>query len=98
MQIRHLTGEDSMSFVFQVLNAFVYVLMMLMFARAISSWFVRDLSNPIVKFLYEVTEPMISPVRELLQKMGIGGGMFDFSFIIVYLILIVIQEVLVGLM
>lgn len=86
-----------MSLIFQVLNAFIYVLMMLMFARAISSWFVKDLSNPIVRFLFEVTEPMISPVRNLLQKMGIGGGMFDFSFIIVYLILIVLQEVVVGL-
>lgn len=86
-----------MSLIFQVLNAFIYVLMMLMFARAISSWFVKDLSNPIIKFLFEVTEPMISPVRNLLQKMGIGGGMFDFSFIIVYLILIVLQEVVVGL-
>jgi len=87
-----------MNLIFQVLNAFIYVLMMLMFARAISSWFVKDLSNPIIKFLFEVTEPMISPVRNLLQKMGIGGGMFDFSFIIVYLILIVLQEVVVGLM
>jgi len=87
-----------MSLIFQVLNAFIYVLMMMMFARAISSWFVKDLSNPIVRFLFEVTEPMISPVRNLLQKMGIGGGMFDFSFIIVYLILIVLQEVVVGLM
>jgi len=69
-----------------------------MFARAISSWFVKDLSNPIVRFLFEVTEPMISPVRNLLQKMGVGGGTFDFSFIIVYLILIVLQEVVVGLM
>ncbi|MBI9011682.1 MAG: YggT family protein [Clostridiales bacterium] len=87
-----------MNLIFQVLNAFIYVLMMLMFARAISSWFVKDLSNPIVRFLFEVTEPMISPVRNLLQKMGIGGGMFDFSFIIVYLILIVLQEVVLGLM
>ena len=86
-----------MSIVFQILNAFVYVLMMLMFARAISSWFFRDLSNPIVRFLHEVTEPMIAPVRGMLQKLGIGGGMFDFSFIIVYLVLIVIQEFLVRL-
>lgn len=86
-----------MSIIFQIINAFVYVLMMLMFARAISSWFVKDLSNPIVRFLHEVTEPLIAPVRNLLQKLGIGGGMFDFSFIIVYLILIVIQEFLVRL-
>lgn len=80
-----------MRLIVEILDAFIWVLMMLMFARAISSWFVRDLSNPIVRFLYEVTEPMVSPVRRFLQERNIGGGMFDFSFIIVYLILMMVQ-------
>lgn len=87
-----------MTLVLQILYTFISVLMLLMFARAITSWFVRDLSNPIVRFLYEVTEPMLMPVRQLMQKLNIGGGMFDFSFIIVYLILIVLQELIQGLM
>jgi YggT family protein len=87
-----------MTLVLQILYTFISVLMLLMFARAITSWFVRDLSNPIVRFLYEVTEPMLMPVRQLMQKLNIGGGMFDFSFIIVYLILIVLQEFIQGLM
>lgn len=87
-----------MTLVLQILYTLISVLMLLMFARAITSWFVRDLSNPIVRFLYEVTEPMLMPVRQLMQKLNIGGGMFDFSFIIVYLILIVLQELIQGLM
>jgi YggT family protein len=87
-----------MILVLQILYTLISVLMLLMFARAISSWFVRDLSNPIVRFLFEVTEPMLSPVRALMQKLNIGGGTFDFSFIIVYLILIVLQEFIQGLM
>jgi YggT family protein len=87
-----------MSFVFQILYTFISVLMFLMFARAISSWFVRDLSNPIVRFLHEVTEPMVSPVRKFMQERGIGGGMFDFSFIIVWVILMILQELVRGMM
>lgn len=87
-----------MTIIYQILYTFISVLMFLMFARAISSWFVKDLSNPIIRFLFEVTEPMLSPVRSLLQKMNIGGGMMDFSFILTYLVLIVIQEILRGLM
>lgn len=81
-----------MSIVGLILHRFVSVLMILMFARAISSWFVRDLSNPIVRFLYEVTEPMVAPVRSFLQKHNLGGSMFDFSFIIVYLVLMLLQS------
>ncbi|MBN2795466.1 MAG: YggT family protein [Clostridia bacterium] len=80
-----------MTLILIFLHRFVSVLMFLLFARAISSWFVRDLSNPIVRFLFEVTEPMISPVRNFLQNRNLGGGMFDFSFIIVYLLLMMIQ-------
>lgn len=83
-----------MSLIFLFLYRFIGVLMFLLFARAISSWFVRDLSNPIIRFLYEVTEPMISPVRRFLQSRNLGGGMFDFSFIIVYLGLMILQSFL----
>lgn len=81
-----------MSLIGLILHRFITVLMMLMFARAISSWFVKDLSNPIVKFLFEVTEPMVAPVRNFLQKHNLGGSMFDFSFIIVYLVLMLLQS------
>lgn len=87
-----------MSIIFQILYTFTSVLMFIMFARAISSWFVRDLSNPIVKFLHEVTEPMVAPVRKFLQSKNLGGTMFDFSFIIVYLMLILLQELFRGFM
>ncbi len=86
-----------MAIIGSVLYTFISVIMFLMFARAILSWFVRDLSNPIVRFLFEVTEPLISPIRNLLQKMGLGGGMIDFSFIVTYLILLVLLEVVTAL-
>lgn len=75
-----------------ILYTFVNVLMFIMMARAISSWFVKDLSNPIVKFLYDATEPMVSPVRNLLQKFNIGGSTFDISFIVVYILLMMIRN------
>jgi len=79
----------------QILTVFIQVLMYMMLGRAILSWFVRDLSNPIVKFLYEVTEPMVAPIRNIMQKMGLTGGMFDFSFLVTYLLLLVMSD-LVG--
>ena len=56
----------------------------LIFARVIMSWIVRDLRNPIVHFIYQVTEPILSPFRNLLSKFGVGG-MIDFSPILALL-------------
>lgn len=82
-----------MTIIGQVIFAFLTVLMYLMLARAITSWFVKDLSNPIIRFLFEVTEPILSPVRNFLQSRNIGGNTIDFSFLIVYFVLILLRSV-----
>lgn len=82
-----------MTIVGQILYAFLTVVMYLLFARAITSWFVKDLSNPIIRFLYEVTEPLLAPVRKILQKQNIGGGTMDFSFIAVYIIVLILRSI-----
>lgn len=42
--------------------------------RALLSWFPQAYNNPITKFIYEVTEPILKPFR-LIRI----GGMIDFS-------------------
>ncbi len=83
----------------RLLNMIVYnflsVIMFLMIARALMSWFVRDIQNEtfrkIFQFLYEVTEPLLGPARMLLQKLNIGGGMMDFSFLLTYFVCILLR-------
>ena len=71
------------------------VLLLAVFARAILSWFPigtqRD--NPIVAMLYQITEPMLAPLRSILPR----PGMMDFSPMVAILILIVIQRVVARL-
>jgi len=38
----------------------------LIFARVMMSWIVKDYSNPIVQFIYQVTEPILAPIRRIL--------------------------------
>ncbi len=59
------------------------VLVLLVFARAVASFFVRDWSSGIPRFLWDVTEPILAPVRRVLPPMG---GM-DFSPMIVVFVL-----------
>jgi YggT family protein len=63
-----------------------------MMARAIISWFPIDDGNPIVVFLYSLTEPVIMPVRMIMDKFGWFEGLpIDMSFLITFLLLSILQ-------
>jgi YggT family protein len=70
-------------------NIYIWVLI----ARAIISWVNPDPFNPIVRFLYRVTEPVLRPVRNLLPLQGLG---LDLSPMIVLLIIYVLDRFLVN--
>jgi YggT family protein len=68
-----------------------YVLVFYMFitiARAVLSWVSPDPYNPIVRFIHNVTEPVLYQIRKRLPMMY--GGI-DFSPIIVILIIIFLR-------
>jgi YggT family protein len=72
------------------LNAVAYVIeillniyMWIIIARALISWVNPDPYNPIVSFLYRVTEPVLSRVRRIIPDLG---GI-DLSPLIVILII-----------
>jgi YggT family protein len=82
------------------LNAAALVLGMLLtlywwiiIARAILSWVNPDPYNPIVRFLYNVTEPVLYRVRRTIPISMAGG--IDFSPVIVLLGLYFLQAFLV---
>jgi YggT family protein len=55
-----------------VLSAYIWIVI----GRAIISWVNADPYNPIVRFVYEVTEPLLARIRKVVPL--IGGGI-DFS-------------------
>jgi len=62
----------------------------LILIRALISWVNPDPFNPIVRFLYNTTEPILQPVRRLLPPMA-----FDISPIIVFLLIMFLKPFLV---
>lgn len=60
---------------------------------AVISWVTPDPSNPIVRFLYSVTEPALRPVRRII---GYRLGPIDISPIVVILVIVFIQRFLIG--
>jgi YggT family protein len=72
-----------------VLWAYIWIII----ARAIISWVNPDPSNPIVRFLYRVTEPVLRPVRYRLPTLASG---LDLSPLVVILVLYFIDWFLVS--
>lgn len=62
-------------------------------ARAVLSWVSPDPYNPIVRFIHNVTEPVLSRIRRVLP-LNLGG--IDISPIIVMMAVIFLQKFLVG--
>jgi len=62
--------------------------------RAVISWVNPDPYNPIVRFLYRATEPVLEPIRRWIP-LNVG---IDISPIVVILIIIFLQHFLVKTM
>lgn len=71
----------------RILSAVIQVVILLIIARAVGSFFVRDWSRGIPRFLFDVTEPILAPVRRFLPAMG---G-FDLSPMVVVIVLSLIN-------
>jgi YggT family protein len=81
--------ETAAALLHLVLNIYIWILI----ARAILSWVSPDPYNPIVRFLYRVTEPVLRPIRNLLPLQGLG---LDLSPMILLLIIYVLDSFLVS--
>jgi len=71
------------------LSAYMWVLII----RAVISWVNPDPWNPIVQFLYRVTDPVLRPIQRMLPIRGLG---IDFSPLVAILAIIFIQKFLVA--
>lgn len=77
-------------------HRFIYLLL---FARAIMSWVVmanRNARNPLVVLLYDMTEPILYPMRALFDRLGLNRGMIDFSFLATLFALEIIFKYLIS--
>ena len=72
------------------MNILVQVLVFAIIARALLSWFNLRPDNPLVSILFDVTEPILAPLRRIIPRVG----MLDISPIVAILLLQALQSVL----
>ena len=64
---------------------------MVVVAAALISWVSPDPHNPIVRFLHQITDPLLQPIRRLIRGLTRSTGM-DFSPLLLILALAVVQS------
>jgi YggT family protein len=76
----------------KVLDIVLVIFMWIVIARAILSWVNPDPYNPIVRFIHNITEPVLYQIR---KRLPVNFGGIDFSPILVLLAVIFLRQFVV---
>ena len=76
----------------RILELVLWAYFWIIIARAVLSWVSPDPFNPIVRFLYRVTEPVLRPIRSRLPTVAMG---IDLSPMVVILAIYFLDTFLV---
>jgi YggT family protein len=76
----------------QVLDYVLWAYTWILLARVVISWVNADPYNPLVRFIYNATEPVLGRVRE---RFPVYTGGFDLSPIVVWVAVLFLQHFLV---
>ena len=80
-----------MIYIINILFEFIKIILII---RIGLSWFPHNRYNPIINIIYQISEPMLKPFRNLINP--VGG--IDFSPIIIFFILSYLQRVVINLL
>ncbi len=82
-----------MILLYKAIMTLIRLIEILIFVRIVLSFLNMGGRGTISSFIHELTEPILGPARQIIDKTGINTGMFDFSPIIAILILRIIGNI-----
>jgi len=75
-----------------LLQALILVLTFAIIGRSLMSWFPNSQNSPLGRFLFVITEPVLSPLRRIIPRFG----MLDLTPTVAIIILIVLQYIVAA--
>jgi len=81
---------DVSAFVRVFVELLVTVLFLVVLGRILISWVNPQFEGPVARFLFDTTEPLLSPIRRFLPQ----TGMIDLSPLILSMALLILMRVL----
>ena len=86
-----MTGGLSVGgFLLNFVSVLFTILYVAIIVRSLMSWFNPSAENPLVRLVYEITEPILAPLRRIVPRIG----MIDITPIVAIILLQLIQELL----
>lgn len=70
-----------MLLVAQLFKSLQLAVSLLLVTRAVMSWVVQDWYHPLPQFILQVTEPILQPMRNLFDRLGVPRMGLDLSFL-----------------
>lgn len=80
--------------IINAINILFRIYSYIILARIFISWLPVDRTNPIIRLIYQITEPVLAPFRVILPLGGMG---IDLSPIIVFFLLNLLRTSLIRL-
>lgn len=86
-----------MNLLLNAVDVFLQIIEFLIFIRVIVSWFPAADENKLTEIIYQLTEPILAPIRNMTERSEIGRNMaFDFSPIIAILVIGLVRYYFFG--
>jgi YggT family protein len=79
------------AFIIQAINVVFYVYWFAIIARAFLPLVGADMRNPVIRFVFDITEPVLAPLRRFSVV-----GMWDLSPIVAIILLTIVQQLLIS--
>ncbi|GAI33345.1 unnamed protein product [marine sediment metagenome] len=79
----------------QIINTTFRIYSYLILARIFLTWIPVDHYNPVVQFIYKITEPILAPFRIILPLGNVG---LDLSPIIVFFLLNLLRGAIINIL
>lgn len=87
----HDSKVPLVALIFDIAATFLQIMTYAIIGRALISWVDPQGTNPISRFLHELTEPIVGPIRSVVPRLG----MIDISPIFAILLLQILRQMLV---
>ena len=78
---------------FQVIDMVFNILQIIIIVRVVLSWISHNPSNQFIQIIYQVSEPILKPIREILPITGMG---FDLSPVVAFFLLGLLKKILLS--
>ncbi|GAB4149649.1 MAG: hypothetical protein Fur0021_10950 [Candidatus Promineifilaceae bacterium] len=79
---------------FQLVNLVFTLLSLLIFVRVLLSWVRVNPYNPVIRLLYDLTDPILAPFQRLIPP---AGGL-DFSPLVALIVIDLLRRLLLSLL